>query len=97
MRSAPRILTDARIEARPDERVGMLHQLVLVAQSQPEAAGFILRGIKGIFVAIGSVIAAIVCAVIAGMKGRNPLGWGILGLIFSILTLIVVIVIPSKK
>jgi hypothetical protein len=77
--------------------VGMLHELLLAAQSQPEAAGFILRGIKGIFVAIGSIIAAIVCAVVAAMKGRNPLGWGILGLFFSILTLIVVIIIPSKK
>jgi hypothetical protein len=44
----------------------MLHQLMLAAYSQPEAAGFFLRGIKGIFVAIGSVIAAIICAVIAG-------------------------------
>ncbi|GAA2400763.1 MULTISPECIES: hypothetical protein [Mycolicibacterium] len=75
----------------------MVHELVIALQSQPEAAGFILRGIKGIFVAIGSVIAAIICAVIAGTKGRNPLGWGLLGLFFSILTLIVVIVIPSKK
>jgi hypothetical protein len=75
----------------------VLHELFLAAQSQPEAAGFILRGIKGIFVAIGSIIAAIVCAVIAGIKGRSALGWGILGLFFSILTLIVVIVIPSKK
>jgi Na+/melibiose symporter-like transporter len=75
----------------------MVHELVFAMQSQPEAAGFILRGIKGIFVAIGSIIAAIICAVIAGTKGRNPLGWGILGLFFSILTLIVVIVIPSKK
>jgi Na+/melibiose symporter-like transporter len=75
----------------------MLHEFFLAAQSQPEAAGFILRGIKGIFVAIGSIVAAIVCALIAGMKGRNALGWGILGLFFSILTLIVVIVIPSKK
>ena len=75
----------------------MVHELVLALQSQPEAAGFILRGIKGIFVAIGSVIAAIICAVVAGMKGRSALGWGILGLFFSILTLIVVIVIPSKK
>ena len=73
------------------------HQLVLAAYSQPEAAGLILRGIRGIFVAIGSVIAAIICAAVAAMKGRNPLGWGILGLFFSILTLIVVIVIPSKK
>lgn len=75
----------------------MWQELMLAAQSQPEAAGFILRGIKGIFVAIGSIIAAFVCAVVAGTKGRNPLGWGILGLFFSILTLIVVIVIPSKK
>lgn len=75
----------------------MVHELVIALQSQPEAAGFILRGIKGIIVAIGSVIAAIICAVIAGTKGRNPLGWGLLGLFFSILTLIVVIVIPSKK
>ena len=43
------------------------------------------------------VLIPIVCAAIAGMKGRNPLGWGILGLFFSIITLIVVIVIPSKK
>jgi len=75
----------------------VLHGILLAAQSQPEAAGFILRGIKAIFVAIGSVIAAIVCAIIAGTKGRSALGWGILGLFFSILTLIVVIVIPSKK
>jgi Na+/melibiose symporter-like transporter len=75
----------------------MTHELFLAATSQPEAAGFILRGIKGIFVAIGSIIAAIICAIIAGTKGRNPLGWGLLGLFFSILTLIVVIVIPSKK
>ena len=70
----------------------MLHGLVLAAQYNPQAAGLILRGIKGIFVAIGSIIAAIVCAVIAGMKGRNAFGWGLLGLFFSILTLIVIIV-----
>ena len=75
----------------------MLHELLVAAQSQPEAAGFILRGIKGVFVAIGSIIAAVVCAVIAGTKGRSAFVWGVLGLFFSILTLIVVIVIPSKK
>ena len=75
----------------------MLHSVVLAASDNMEAAGFILRGIKGIFVAIGSIIAAVICAVIAGIKGRNPFGWGILGLFFSILTLIVIIVIPSKK
>jgi Na+/melibiose symporter-like transporter len=75
----------------------MLHAMVLAAQQNPEAAGVILKGIKGIFVLIGSFIAAIIVAVIAGAKGRNPLGWGILGFFFSILTLIVIIVIPSKK
>jgi Na+/melibiose symporter-like transporter len=75
----------------------MLHGVVSAAQENPQAAGFILRGIRAILVGIGSVIAAIVSAIIAGTKGRNPLGWGILGLFFSILTLIVLIVIPSKK
>ena len=75
----------------------MLHGLLLAAQDNPQAAGFILRGIKGIFVLIGSFIAAIICAVIAGTKGRSALGWGILGFFFSILTLIVVAIIPSKK
>ncbi|MHA7650789.1 deoxyribodipyrimidine photolyase [Mycobacterium sp. ML4] len=75
----------------------MLHDIVLAAHSNPEAAGLILRGIKGIFVAIGSVIAAVICAVIASTKGRSAFFWGILGLFFSIVTLIVVIVIPSKK
>jgi Na+/melibiose symporter-like transporter len=75
----------------------MWHTVVLAASDNIQAAGLILRGIKGIFVAIGSIIAAIICGVIAAMKGRNPFGWGILGLFFSILTLIVIIVIPSKK
>jgi hypothetical protein len=71
--------------------------MVLAAYSQPEARGMILGGIKLIFYFIGGVIAAIICGVVAATKGRNPFGWGILGFFFSILTLIVVIVIPSKK
>lgn len=47
----------------------MLHQLIL-ASSDPLAAGIILRGIKGIFVSVGSVIAAFICAIIAMTKGR---------------------------
>ena len=38
----------------------MLHQLLLASYSQPEAAGFILRGIKLVFCTIGGVIAAII-------------------------------------
>ena len=74
----------------------MLHLLLAAAPTQVEAAGFILSGIKGIFVAIGSVIAAVLCAVIAGAKGRSAVLFGILGLFFSLITLIVVIVIPRK-
>lgn len=74
----------------------MLHETVLLAQTTLQA-GIIGGSVKFVFVSIGSIIAAIVCAVIAGMKGRNPLGWGILGLFFSILTLIVIAVMPSKK
>ena len=67
-----------------------------LAQHHVEA-GFILKGIKLVFVAIGSVIAAIICAIIAAAKGRSAILFGIAGLIFSIITLIVVIVIPSKR
>ena len=55
----------------------MLHSVLLATSDNVEAAGFILRGIKGIFVAIGSVIAAIVCGVIAATKGRSAIGWGL--------------------
>lgn len=76
----------------------MIHQaLAAVSPDYVDAAGFILRGIKGIFVLIGSVIAAVICAAIAAAKGRSALLFGILGLFFSILTLIVVIVLPSKR
>jgi ATP/ADP translocase len=73
------------------------HLLVAAQGPHAEAAGFILRGIKGIIVLIGSVIAAILCAVIAAAKGRSALFYGIVGLFFSILTLIVIIVLPSKR
>jgi hypothetical protein len=84
-------------QGRLSEEVGMVHGLLLAVQDQPQAAGMILRSIHFIIVSIGSIIAAIVCAIIAAIKGRNPLGWGILGLFFSIITLIVVLVIPSKR
>ena len=53
-------------------------------------------GAGTLFSLAGGVLAPLDLA-LAATKGRNPLGWGILGLFFSILTLIVVIVIPSKK
>ena len=75
----------------------MLHQLLLASYTQPEAAGFILHGVKLIFLAVGHVIAAAICAGIAAAKGRNPFGWGLLGLLFSLITLIVMVFIPSRK
>lgn len=75
----------------------LAHSVAALSTGHLEAAGFILRGIKGIFVLIGGVIAAIVCAVIAGAKGRSALLFGILGFFFSIITLIVVIVMPRKQ
>ena len=75
----------------------MLHGLLLAAQDHVEARGLILHTIHFIVVSIGSIIAAIACALIAAAKGRSALGWGILGFFCSILTLIVVLVIPSKK
>ena len=73
------------------------HLLASPPHVRYEAAGFILSGIKGIIVAVGSIIAAILCAVIAAAKGRSAVLYGILGLFFSIITLIVIIVLPSKK
>ena len=75
----------------------MLNSLLLAAPHHVQEAGFILSGIKGIFVLIGSVIAAILCAIIAAAKGRSALLYGVLGLFFSILTLIVIIVLPSNR
>ncbi len=75
----------------------MLHGLVLAAQDNPQASHLLFRGIKFIFLTFWGIIAGIVCALIAASKGRNPFGWGILGLFFSIVTLIVIVVIPSKK
>lgn len=62
-----------------------------------QAAGFILRGIRAIFYLIGGLIAAVICAVVAKSKGRSAVLFGILGFFFSIITLIVVLVLPRKK
>jgi len=76
----------------------MLHHHLLAAPEQHlQAAGFILRGIRGVLAVIGSVIAAVICAFVAKSKGYSAVLFGILGLIFSIITLIVVLVIPRKR
>ncbi len=77
----------------------MLSHLVLtqvVAADHVEAAGFFLKGIKGILLLIGGVIAAVICALVAKTKGYSALLFAVLGFFFSIITLIVVLVIPRR-
>ncbi len=54
----------------------MLHQMLLASYTQPEAAGFILHGIKLIFSAVGHVIAAAICAGIAADQGSQSIRVG---------------------
>ncbi len=77
----------------------MLSHLVLTpaaTTTHVEAAGFILSGIKGIILLIGGVIAAVISALVAKAKGYSALLFAVLGLFFSIITLIVVLVIPRR-
>ena len=75
----------------------MLQQLLASSDQHVLAAGFILSGIKGIFVLIGGIIAAIICGLISKTKGYSALLFAVLGFFFSIITLIVVLVIPRKR
>lgn len=75
----------------------MLHHVLAAHEQHLLAAGFILSGIKGIIYAIGAIIAAVICAVVGKSKGYSALLFGLLGLFFSLITLIVVLVIPRKR
>jgi len=76
----------------------MLHTLLASPDQQTLAAGFILSGIKGIFYLIGGIIAAIICGLIAKSKGYSAILFAILGFFFlSIITLIVIVVIPRRR
>jgi hypothetical protein len=44
-----------------------------------------------------AIIIGVICGAIAGRKGRRPALWGILGFFFTIITLIVVLIVPSKR
>jgi len=74
----------------------MLQHLLAASDQDVIAAGFILSGIKGILYLIGGVIAAIICALVAKTKGYSAILFAILGFFFSIITLIVVLVLPRK-
>lgn len=63
-----------------------------------EAAGTHFNG--GYYYGASVVLAlifAVVCALIAGRKGRSRLLWGVLGFFFHIITLIVIALLPSKR
>jgi hypothetical protein len=75
----------------------MLQHLVAVPSQHLLAAGFILSGIKGILYLIGGIIAAVICAIVAKSKGYSAALFAVLGFFFSILTIIVVLVIPRRR
>jgi hypothetical protein len=43
-----------------------------------------------------SLVFAFACSAIAGGKGRGRVLWGVLGFFFSLITLIVVLIMPRK-
>ena len=73
-----------------------MHTLLAASDTHVYAAGMILSGVKGIFYLIGGIIAAVVCALIARSKGHSAVLFGILGFFFSIITLIVILVVPRR-
>lgn len=46
---------------------------------------------------VGSIIIAISCGYMAYLKGRGRWLWGILGLFFTLLILIIVMLLPRKS
>jgi hypothetical protein len=47
--------------------------------------------------AIGAVLMGVLCMAIANWKGRGIWLWGALGVVFGIITLIVLLVLPKVK
>ena len=43
------------------------------------------------------VIFAVACALIANSKGRSPVLWGVLGLLFGLIPLIIILVMKRKS
>jgi ABC-type antimicrobial peptide transport system permease subunit len=44
-----------------------------------------------------ALVFALLSAWVAGRKGRSPLLWGILGFFFSLITLIIVLLLPRRR
>ena len=87
----------------------MIHGPLLAAPDQPQAG--VLSGLywtgRFIYEFVHHPLALLVislmlavaygCAAIATKKGRNARVWGILGFLFSVVTLIVLLLLPSKR
>jgi hypothetical protein len=43
------------------------------------------------------LVFAFACSAIAGSKGRGRILWGIFGFFFSLITLVVILLVPRKK
>jgi hypothetical protein len=75
----------------------MLQQVLASSDQQVLALRLIRAGITAIlFVIFADIIVAIICAVVAKAKGYSAILFAILGLFFSIITLIMVVVIPRR-
>ena len=44
-----------------------------------------------------AVISGVLCARIAGMKGRHPTFYGVLGFFLPLITLLALVILPSKR
>lgn len=60
-------------------------------------AGFHLNPAESLVSLVVSVICVVACVMIAGRKGRSQVLWGILGFFFSIITLIVIALLPASR
>ncbi|PZS15014.1 MAG: deoxyribodipyrimidine photolyase [Pseudonocardiales bacterium] len=74
-----------------------MQQILASPTEHVVGAGLILSGVKGVLYLIGGVIAAVLCAFIARSKGYSAILFAVLGFFFSIITLIVVLVIPKRR
>ena len=64
--------------------------------SQPAEGSVRVETVIGVIVWIVVALAfAFICASIASNKGRSPLLWGILGLVFPVIALIVIALLSS--
>jgi hypothetical protein len=76
----------------------MLQQLLAAPSQHVLAAGFIRAGITAVFLLIvAEFIFVIICALVAKAKGYSAILFAVLGFFFSIITLIIVLVLPRRR